>query len=99
MYKPEKIEVFKEDREHPALIDTGFMNARTLAQDSIMSLHAENISKLDERILPVNRFFVPATLKSPTAQRLKMLGFTAERMYSDLTTAALEFKELLRAEG
>ncbi len=98
-YKAEKIEPFMEDRKVPALIDTSYMNARTLAQDSVMSLHSIQIAYLNETVLPVKHFGIPAEVKAKVSNRLKIFGFTAERMYSDLTTAALEFKDMLKSEA
>jgi hypothetical protein len=94
-HKPETVAVFKSGRIQPGLIDAGAMNARTLAQDSVMSIHTEHNAVLPESPALVTRFIIPADNKYRTLHRLKNFGFTAERMFHDLTTAAIEFKESL----
>lgn len=93
--KPETVDVFKQDRTKPGLIDASAMNTRTLAQDSIMSLHSEARQEMaalssDEKLFSVN-----ARDKYRVLHALKQFGFTTERIYSDLVTAAREFNEVL----
>lgn len=93
--KPETVSVFGVERKKPGLINSTTMNARTLAQDSVMSIHTLEVSVLQEQNLPVERFMIESPEKWRILRRLKTFGFTADRMFSDLTTAAAEFKETL----
>ena len=93
---PQTVEIFRDDRSTPGLIDATGMNARTLAQDSAMSLHAEHMVDLvpaDGDVIPVRNGNKGAILIA-----LKTFGFSAERVYSDIGVAAREFSEELELD-
>jgi hypothetical protein len=95
--RPERAKVFDEKREKPLLIDASPMNARTLAQDSMMSLHYGGFPSFgfgDQGAV----YSVPMQSKASIIGALRQFGFTAERLYADLTTAAQQFQQSLRME-
>lgn len=92
----ETVAAFKHQRSRPGIIDATGMNARTLAQDSAMTLHTREMPDL--RVGPENRFCVAASDKVLVLSGLKTLGFSPERLYSDLTVAAREFNEQLELD-
>lgn len=90
----ETVEVFKEDRPQPLLLDTSAMNVRSTAQDSFMTLHTR-----DEPALLVTPVFrIGATDKFKVRSALRLFGLTEERIYADLTVAAVSFKAHLQDE-
>lgn len=92
-YHLHTIDVFKRDRGKPALIYATAMNARTLAQDSAMSLHGPN--DLVEPALMRRVYTVQPEVKADTVRALGILGFTKERLFSDLNVLVARFKEEL----
>jgi len=90
----ETVEVFKEDRPQPLLLDTSTMNVRSTAQDSFMTLHTQNEPPIKAR--PV--FRVRAVDKFTVRSALRLFGLTEERIYADLTVAAVSFKAHLQDE-
>lgn len=80
----------------PLLIDTLVMNPRTLAQDSVMTLHQEST------IHPTGEFnsllfTIAGTEKRETLDALRLLGVSSDRIFSDIGIVAREFSdELLR---
>lgn len=96
--KPETVEPFKANRLIPALIDATVMNTRTLAQDSVMSVHTEIAPVMRFEESQSERFFIDAGWKGGTLLALERLGFTAERLFGDLATVARNFKERLRLD-
>jgi len=89
--KNESVDVFKNDRSQPILLDTTFMNARAIAQDSLMTLHTPDESSLD--VTPV--FTIPHDRKLYAKSALRLFGVTEERIYADLIVAANNFREAL----
>jgi len=89
---PESAGLFKGMRLQPALLNTNSMNARTIAQDSMMSLHG----KLSSPFVPMphlsESFYIPSDAKLGAKIALRRFGFTPERLYSDLATVVQEFK-------
>lgn len=94
---PRSIDVFKADRTKPGLLDAAAMNARTMAQDSAMSIHTKEMPDLtpDEG----NLFLIPYHEQYWIQQALRTFGVTAERLYSDLAVAARRFKDELFISG
>ncbi len=89
--KNESVDVFKNDRSQPILLDTTFMNARAIAQDSLMTLHTAGESPLD--VTPV--FTIPHERKLYVTSALRLFGISEERIYADLMVAANNFREAL----
>lgn len=73
----------------PFLLDAVGQNARSTAQDSLLSLHNRfNYQNIDaERI-----FTVEAAAKSATLTALEKLGFNGERLHFDITRVVARFK-------
>lgn len=91
--KNPSVDVFNTNREAPLLIDTTAMNARTLAQDSVMTLHTEG-----EPALNVTQVFVvPENRKAYVKIALRLFGISEERIYADLGVAASNFRDGLEA--
>lgn len=88
----ETVDPFRRLRNRPGLIWATAMNARTLAQDSAMSLHcgpSDNISSALMRQV----YVVPSAEKADTLSALRVLGFTRERLFSDISLAVEAFME------
>jgi hypothetical protein len=95
---PEKTKPFLAPREKPALIDTSSMNARTLVQDSCMSIHCEGCETL--AVDDSNRTIdIPEEQKHVIRQALRQFGLSADRLYSDISVAAREFASDLELEA
>lgn len=92
IFKPETVALYKEARRRPILLDTAFMNARTLAQDSLMTLHCEGEEPVE--VTPV--FSVPHNKKTQIRVALQLFGMSETRIFPDLTVAAQAFKEGLK---
>jgi hypothetical protein len=88
----ETVEVFKQDREKPLLLDTSAMNVRSTAQDSFMTLHVAYEPPL--AVTPV--YMIAADEKSKVRNALHLFGLSEERIYADLTVAAVSFKMKLK---
>jgi hypothetical protein len=90
---PQTVEIFREERSMPGLLDATGMNARTLAQDSTMSLHSKGMLDL----APAEGDVITVTngSKSSILTALKAFGFSAERVYSDISVAARELNDEL----
>ena len=89
--KNETVDIFKDDRSQPILLDTAVMNTRATAQDSLMTLHGANEMPLDAR--PV--FVIPHDQKIYVKSALRMFGISEDRIYADLMVAANNFREAL----
>lgn len=90
--KPETVKLYRDARPRPLLLDTAFMNARTLAQDSLMTLHCVGEELID--VVPV--FSVPHNKKTEIRLALQLFGMSETRIFPDLTVAAQAFKEGLK---
>ena len=83
------ISPFADEREKPFLIHAAGRNARSTAQDSLLSLH----TKVDYKSIRANKIYsIPAEDKFDTLQTLEKLGFTAERLHQDITMLVDRFK-------
>lgn len=91
----ETVEVFREERSKPGLFSAVAMNPRTLAQDSVMSLHTKSTESQIPEMLVRKVFQVPASQKGATLEALGSLGYTRERLYSDISAAVEQFKKTL----
>lgn len=90
--KLETVALYKEARRRPLLLDTAFMNARTLAQDSLMTLHCDG----EEPIKATPVFSIPHKKKTQIRIALQLFGMSETRIFPDLTVAAQAFKEGLK---
>lgn len=91
--KIDSVEIFKNQRDRPILIDTSAMNIRSNAQDSMMSLHTEDEIPPSHYVV----FDIDSRFKFAVIDALSILGVTAERIYADVGVAALAFKNVLQA--
>ncbi|ABQ69820.1 FRG domain [Rhizorhabdus wittichii RW1] len=82
---------FYEGARKPVLFDAGAMNARSLAQDSMMTLHTRACQFTAGE--HAGFYEVSEDMKQPTREALKRFGISAERVFVDLSTAAREFSE------
>lgn len=83
------IEIFSKSRPKPFLINAIGRNARSTAQDSLLSLHTpEDCTS----IIAENIFEVQGADKYGTLQALEKLGFTADRLHHDITMMVDRFK-------
>lgn len=91
----DSVDVFRKDRSRPGLVFAHAMNARTLAQDSAMSLHSSRDDRIPDqlmrRVYTVNRGD-----KTETLGALSTLGFTKERLFSDIGVVVEKFIADLR---
>lgn len=84
------VDVFRKDRPRPGLVYAVAMNARSLAQDSAMSLHASP----NDRIAPAlmrKVYTVSGDDKAETLSALAVLGFTKERLFWDVDLVVKKF--------
>jgi len=86
----ETVDPFRNERERPGFFWATAMNARTLAQDSAMSLHCSPTDIIPSSLLR-NVYTIPASEKKDTLGALKVLGFTRERLFSDISMAVEVF--------
>lgn len=83
----------------PLLIDTLAMNPRTLAQDSVMTLHQETTSQPNSDFKSVV-YSINAAAKQPVLAALKIMGVSSDRVFGDISVVAREFtEELTRSEA
>ena len=84
------VDAFAEQRPRPLLINAIGRNARSTAQDGVLTLHTRD----DYYNIPATRIFtVPHQDKAETLVALGKLGFTAGTLYSDITRLVEQFKE------
>lgn len=86
----EMVDPFQRERERPGLIWATAMNARTLAQDSAMSLHCGPTNSVPSALMR-QVYVVRSSEKADTLSALKVLGFTRERLFSDISMAVDAF--------
>jgi hypothetical protein len=84
------VDPFRRERDRPGLIWATAMNARTLAQDSAMSLHSGPADNIPSALMR-QVYVVPSAEKADTLSALKVLGFTRERLFSDISMAVDAF--------
>jgi hypothetical protein len=75
--KPETVTLYKEAPSRPILLDTTFMNARTLAQDSLMTLHCEGKAPIEASIV----FAVSHERKTQVRIALQLFGMSETRIF------------------
>lgn len=79
----------------PLLINTLAMNKRTLAQDSVMTLHQQETS-VPSGEFQTSFFQVKADQKKTLLFALKSLGISSDRVFVDIGVVAREFSEELQ---
>lgn len=84
------VNVFRKDRPRPGLVYAVAMNARSLAQDSAMSLHSGPDDRISEALIR-KVYTVNADDKPDTLGALSVLGFTKERLFSDIGVVVEKF--------
>ncbi|GEM_PF-2520678 len=85
---------FRVWKGDPMLIKSHAMNPRTLAQDSVMTLHCEGNLRLLDNADPII-FTISSEEKDSVILSLKSFGISNERVYADINTAARDFQERL----
>lgn len=93
----ETVNPFRRERDRPGLIWATAMNARTLAQDSAMSLHCGPLDNIPSALMR-QVYTVPSAEKADTLSALKVLGFTRERLFSDISMAVDAFLDDIDGE-
>lgn len=88
---------FGEYSGPPQVVDTLAMNKRTLAQDSVMTLHSESTSIWTTSLPEV--FNVTWHSKHSILQALKSMGISSDRIFVDLNVTAREFTEELHSNA
>ena len=84
------IDPFGDEGKKPFLINAVGRNARSTAQESLLSLHtASNYQNLGAEQI----FSIPARAKRSTILALEKLGFTGERLHFDITRLVSKFKK------
>lgn len=86
----ETVDPFRRERDRPGLISATAMNARTLAQDSAMSLHCGPADSIPSALMR-QVYVVSSAEKAETLSAMKVLGFTRERLFSDISMAVDAF--------
>jgi hypothetical protein len=89
------INLFKASREKPGMFGAASMNARALAQDSVMSLHTEQYAQEIPKKWVKNVFEVRSSEKPAVMAAMELLGLTRDRIYSDITMAKDRFVDTL----
>ena len=91
-YVPTKIDVFLPERRKPGIIDSSAMNPRTLAQDSVMSIHAINHdSGIPAKVIE-SFFTISPQDKENVIDALAPFGISAERLFSDIGVVIRRYK-------
>lgn len=91
---PSRVNVFERWEGAPLLVPSGPMNKRSLAQDSVMTLHCdENKSLLPDYNPEV--FGIEVSRKSSALAALRVVGVSSDRIFADINTAAREFVDEL----
>ena len=88
---PDTVDPFLMERERPGLVHAAAMNARSLAQDSAMSLHTRGQAIPSDLLRKV--YVVRACDKADTMNGLGLLGFTKERLFSDISVVVDNFRQ------
>jgi len=91
----DKVVPFKSTREKPGMIYATGFNARSTAQDSMMSLHSALTPTSIPSDLLKKTFLISPDEKIGALEALAVLGFTKDRLYNDLNTVAEEFRKTI----
>jgi hypothetical protein len=79
----------------PMLIKSLVMNPRTLAQDSVMTIHQET-SSTPTADLDAKLFRIDGAEKRPVLDALRVLGVSSDRVFPDIAVIAREFSDELK---
>ncbi|MEH3098857.1 FRG domain-containing protein [Sphingomonas adhaesiva] len=93
-----KVDLFEPWNGPPMLVPSETMNRRTLAQESVMTLHTHG----NHQLLPdkdVTIWNVEAHMKGNIRLALSRLGISAERLYADINTVAREYIDTLEVNA
>lgn len=90
--KPETIDVFKQDRDLPGLINASNMNARSIAQDSAMSIHPVGSSFRPDNDSGRALFYIGGTEKYAVRHALRSFGMTEDRLFVDLAVIVKNYR-------
>ena len=96
--KPETIDVFKQDRDLPGLINASNMNARSIAQDSAMSIHPVGAPFIPQSESGRVIFKVGGQDKSAIRHALRAFGMTEDRLFVDLAVIVKNYRAHLGIE-
>ncbi|RYF06417.1 MAG: FRG domain-containing protein [Oxalobacteraceae bacterium] len=90
--KPETIDVFKQDRDLPGLINASNMNARSIAQDSAMSIHPVGAPFTPSSDSGRAIFNIGSQEKYAIRHALRAFGMTEDRLFVDLAVIVKNYR-------
>lgn len=90
--RTDKLDVFAKWSGPPLLVSSETMNKRSLAQDSVMTLHCEGNHELTPGYDPII-YTIQHYIKTPILDALRVMGISSDRIYADINTAAREFND------
>lgn len=82
---------FNEERAKPGLVAATTMNARALAQDSVMSLHTKNYATEIPANATKTVFEIRMSEKDSVLEAMAALGYTKDRVFSDISLLVERF--------
>jgi hypothetical protein len=92
---PGRVDVFNTWSGPPMLVPSETMNKRSMAQDSVMTLHCQGNQELLPDYDPTI-WLIPHVIKSSTLAALKVISVSSDRIYADINTAAREYDDDLK---
>ena len=96
--KPETVDVFMQDRDLPGLVNASSMNARSIAQDSALSVHPVGSSFNPARDSARIVFRVAGGEKHSVRHALKSFGISEDRLFGDLAVVVKSFRAQIAME-
>ncbi|MBD8619747.1 FRG domain-containing protein [Sphingomonas sp. CFBP 13728] len=90
--RPERIDPFTAWSGPPLLVPSETMNKRSMAQDSVMTLHCAGNQELLPGYDPII-YIIQYFTKSTILDALRVMGVSSDRIYADINTAAREFND------
>lgn len=94
----ERMDIFNNWIGAPILVRAGAMNRRSLAQDSVMTLHCVGNHELMGDVNP-RCFVIEGHEKANVVAALRQMGVSTDRIYADINTVAREFVDELHQAG
>ncbi|WP_334656704.1 FRG domain-containing protein [Sphingomonas panaciterrae] len=87
---PSRVDVFNTWSGPPLLVPSDTMNKRSMAQDSVMTLHCAGNYELLPDYDPII-WTISSVVKPSMLAALKVLGVSSDRIYADINTVAREY--------
>lgn len=88
---------FLSEEISAVLINASSMNARSMAQDSYMSVHPKDWSEIDNTDYNMDTFHIPSQKKQAVLSALEVLGISEERLYTDIGAVAAVYRRKVMA--